>query len=139
KGQALADFITEFTYDVNVPIEVIKKPTTDLSKLWKLYVDESSNENGAGAGLVLISPEGHNIYCALHFKFSASNNEAEYEALIARLKLAREMKVEMIEVYSNSQLVICQIICDYQARGEKIMAYLKEVRRLFSTFITYNI
>ncbi|PON58537.1 Ribonuclease H, partial [Parasponia andersonii] len=95
-------------YDVNLPTKVIEKPVIDLSRLWKLYVDGSSNENGAGAGLVLISPKGHNIHCALHFEFPASNNEAEYEALIARLKLAQEMKVEMIELYSDSQLIVCQ-------------------------------
>ncbi|PON80613.1 Ribonuclease H-like domain containing protein [Parasponia andersonii] len=49
------------------------------------------------------------------------------------------MKVEMIEIYSDSQLVVSQMISDYQARGEKIMAYLKEARRLFSTFTAYNI
>ncbi|PON34666.1 Ribonuclease H, partial [Parasponia andersonii] len=124
KGQALADFIAEFTYDVDLPTRVLKKPASGTSKLWKLYVDGSSNENGAGAGLVLISPEGHNIHCALCFKFPVSNNEVEYEALIAGLKLAQEMKVEIIEVYSDSQLVVCQVKGDYQVRGERMMAYL---------------
>ncbi|PON74930.1 Ribonuclease H [Parasponia andersonii] len=139
KGQALADFIAEFMYDVNLPTKVIKKPVIDLSSLWKLYVDGSSNENGASASLVLISPEGHNIHYALRFKFPVSNNEAEYEALIAGLKLAQKMKAEMIEVYSDSQLVVCQVIGDYQARGERMIAYLQEVQRLFSTFTAYNI
>ena len=44
--------------------------------------------------LILISPEGHRMHCALKFGFKASNNEAEYEVLIARLKLAKEMKVQ---------------------------------------------
>ena len=101
KGQALVDFIVEFTYNVNLSTEVIGKPALDLSRLWKLYVDGSSNENGAGAGLMLISLEGHNIHYAVRFRFPASNNEAEYEALIAGLKLAQDMKV-VIEVYSDS-------------------------------------
>ena len=54
---------------------------------WGLYVDGSSNDGGPGAGLILISNEGHWIHCALRFGFKASNNEAEYEALIAELKL----------------------------------------------------
>ncbi|PON72858.1 Ribonuclease H, partial [Parasponia andersonii] len=128
KGQALADFIAEFTYDVNLPTGVLEKPASDTSKLWKLYVDGSSNENGAGAGIVLISLEGHNIHYALRFKFPTSNNEAEYEALIAGLKLAQEMKVEAIEVYSDSQLVVCQVKGGYHARGERMMAYLKKVQ-----------
>ena len=80
---------------------------------WGLYVDGSSNEGGLGADLILVSPEGHQMHCALRFRFKASNNEAEYEALIAGLSLAKEMKVESLEVYSNSQLVICQVIDEY--------------------------
>ena len=58
-----------------------------------LYVDGSSDDGGLGAGLILISPKGHRMNCALRFEFKASNNEAEYEALISGLELAKEMKV----------------------------------------------
>ena len=102
KGQALADFIAEFTTPVDKrPEEVPIIPTTKLSK-WELYVDGSSNEGGSGVGLILVSLEGHRMYCALIFSFKASNNEAKYEALIAGLKLAKEMKVESLEIYSDS-------------------------------------
>ena len=50
----------------------------------------------------MVSPEGHQMHCALRFSFKASNNEAEYEVLIVGLKLAKEMKVESLEVYSDS-------------------------------------
>ena len=75
-----------------------------MSKLpkWELYVEESSNECGSGSGLILISPKGHQMHCALRFGFQASNNKVEYEALIAGLKLAKEMKVESLEIYSDS-------------------------------------
>ena len=62
----------------------------------------SSNDGGSGAGLILISPEGHRMHCALRFRFKASNNEAEYEALIAGLELAKELKVELLDIYSDS-------------------------------------
>ena len=91
-------------------------PTTKLLK-WELYVDGSSIEGGSGTGLILVSPEGHRMRCALRFDFKASNNEAEYEALIAGLKLARKMKVESLEIYSNFQLVVCQVTDEYQAQG----------------------
>ena len=55
-----------------------------------------------GASLILVSPEGHQMHCVLRFGFKASNNEAEYEALIAGLNLAKEMKVESLEIYSDS-------------------------------------
>ena len=64
------------------------------------------------------------MHCPLKFEFRASNNEVKYEELIARLNFAKEMKVESLEVYSDSQLVVCQIKDEYQARGEKMVAYL---------------
>ena len=87
-------------------------------------MDESSNDGGSGVGLILISPEGHRMHCTLKFGFKASNNEAKYEALIARLNLAKEMKVESLEIYNDSQLDVCQINDEYQAQGEKMVAYL---------------
>ena len=47
---------------------------------------------------MLVSPEGHRMHCSLRFGFKASNNEAEYEALIAGLKLVKEMIVESLEI-----------------------------------------
>ena len=65
------------------------------AKQWTLYVDDAFNDTGSGAGIMLISPEGHKIYCVIHFGFKASNNEAEYEALIAGLLLAASCKSAM--------------------------------------------
>ena len=78
-------------------------------------MDGSSNDGGSGASLILVSPEGHRIHYALRFGFKASNNEAEYEALLERLELAEEMKVESLDIFSGSQLVVCQINDEYQA------------------------
>ena len=81
--------------------------------------------NGNGTGVVLESPTGEKVNYALRLKFPASNNEAEYEALLARLYLAKEIKVEHIRFYSDSQLVFNQINGGYQAKGENMVAYLK--------------
>ena len=102
-------------------------------------MDGSSNEGGFGADLILVSPEGHRLHCALKFDFKASNNEAEYEALIAGLKLAKEMRVESLNVYSNSQLVVCQVINEYQAHGEKMVAYLRKAKDLLSVLSSFKI
>ena len=85
-------------------------------------MDGSSNDGGSGAGLIPVSPEGHRMNYALRFGFKASNNEAEYEALIAGLELAKEMKVESLDIFSDSQLVVCQINDEYQARERKMAA-----------------
>ena len=54
----------------------------------------------------MISPEGHQFHIALQFEFEASNNEAEYKALLAGLRVAEELKARVVECYSDSQLVV---------------------------------
>ena len=76
---------------------------------------------------------------ALRFNFKASNNEAEYEALIAGLKLAKEVKVESLDIFSDSQLVVCQINEEYQAREEKMAVYLHKAQELLKSFSLFII
>ena len=66
---------------------------TDFS-IWKLSVDGASNAQGSGAGLILTSPEGIDIEYAFRFGFHASNNEAEYEAVIVGLNLTHSLEVD---------------------------------------------
>ena len=113
KGQALADFIDEFSHKPDKRLEEDPSPSTAQVPKWGLYVDGSSNDGGSGASLILVSPKGHRIHCVLRFKFKASNNEVEYEALIAGLELAKKMKVEYLDIFSDSQLAVCQINDEY--------------------------
>ena len=76
---------------------------------WRLSVDGAANAQGSGAGLNLTSPDGIDTEYALKFGFQASNNEVEYEAVIARLNLAHFMEADQLEVSSDSQLVVKQI------------------------------
>ena len=130
KGQVLADFVMEFA-----PVE-FAKPTQSRDDLpiWKLSVYGASNAQGSGAGLILTSPEGIDIECALRFRFHASNNEAEYEAVIAGLNLAHSLEVDQLEVYNDSQLVVRQIEDTYEAKSEKMVIYLQKVRDLLKKF-----
>ncbi|XP_024030692.1 uncharacterized protein LOC112094323 [Morus notabilis] len=98
-----------------------------------LYVDGALNDNGSGAGVLLISPEGHKITSVVRFKLKASNNEAEYEALIAGLRLACHLKIERLSIFSDSQLVIGQVKEEYQVHGEKMGAYLRKITRAENT------
>ena len=120
KGQVLADFVMEFT-----SAEPAKdaETTTDLC-IWKLSVDGASNAQGSGAGLILTSLEGIDIEYALRFGFRTSNNEAEYEAVIAGLNLAHSLEVDQLEVCSDSQLVDRQIEDTYEAKSGRMILYL---------------
>ncbi|KAK3001469.1 LOW QUALITY PROTEIN: hypothetical protein RJ639_022468 [Escallonia herrerae] len=79
----------------------------------------------SGAEIILISPEGFTIEYALRF---ASNNEAEYEALLAGIKLAHALKVDSLLVHSDSQLVVNHVLGDYEARDEIMTQYLELVK-----------
>ena len=111
---------------------------TDLST-WKLSLDRASNAQGSGAGLILTSPEGIDIEYALRFGFHTSNNEAEYEAVIAGLNLARSLEVDQLEVYSDSQLVVRQIEDTYEAKSESMILYLQKVRDLLKKFVLVQV
>ena len=135
KGQVLADFIMEFA-----PIEPAETTQEeDDLPMWKLSVDGASNAQGSGAGLILTSPEGIDIEYALRFGFRASNNEAEYEAVIAGLNLAHLLEINQLEVYSDSQLVVRQIEDTYEAKSETMVLYLQKVRDLLKKFVLVQV
>ncbi|GJZ48615.1 reverse transcriptase domain-containing protein, partial [Tanacetum coccineum] len=97
-----------------------KLESTKLSNVWKLYTDGASSSDGSGAGLMLINPEGKEYAYALRFKVKTTNNEVEYEALLARLQIAKEMEIESLEIFADSQLMVNQIKGAYEARQPTI-------------------
>ena len=112
--------------------------TSDLP-IWRLSVDGATNAQGSGVCLILTSLEGIDVEYALRFGFQASNSEADYEAVIAGLNLAHSMEVDQLEVCSESQLVVKQIEDSYEAKGEKMILYLKKVRELLRKFVQVQI
>ena len=126
------------------PSNTSTKPTktTQLAPdlpIWRLSVDRAANSQGSEAGLILTSPDRINVEYALRFGFQASNNEVEYEAVIVGLNLAHSMVADQLEVCSDSQLVVKQIEDSYEAKGEKMILYLKNVRELFKKFIRVQV
>jgi ribonuclease HI len=104
-----------------------------------LSVDGSSNKRGSGAGIVLEGPDGIQIEQSLRFNFKASNNQAEYEALIAGMSLAAEMEAKHLQVKSDSQLVVSQVQGDFQAKDEQLIKYLTKVDLLKQGFDSFDI
>ena len=102
KGNILADFIIEFS-----PTHTIE--ATQLAPdlpIWKLSVDGAANAQESSAELILTSPDGIDTEYAIRFGFQASNNEAEYEAIIVGLNLAHFVEADKLEVSNDSQLVV---------------------------------
>ncbi|XP_022843234.1 uncharacterized protein LOC111366770 [Olea europaea var. sylvestris] len=131
KAQALADFIVELT----TPPELPPGEQAD----WKIFVDGSSNDEGSGAGIIMIGPNEEELEYSLHFEFPATNNEAEYEAVITGLGLAARLGVTSVEVCSDSQLIIGQVTGEFEAKDGKMAAYLMEVKNLQRGFTKFKI
>ena len=100
KAQALTDFIAEFTY----PLKEDEQSEED--EAWTVNIDGSSTKEMSGARVILVSPEKDKLEYALQLLFRATNNEAEYEALVARLKLSKSMGVKNLTIKSDSQLIV---------------------------------
>lgn len=94
-----------------------------IGEMWKLFVDGTSNRHGTGLGIVFILPDGLTIEQVIKLGFPTSNNEAEYEALLVGLKSAFRMKATELMVYSDSQLVVNQISCEYEAKDDRMTKY----------------
>jgi ribonuclease HI len=99
-----------------------------------MYFDGSLIKTGAGAGLLFISPLGKHLYYVLRLHFLASNDMAEYEALVNRLRIAIELGVRCLDARGDLQLVIDQVMKNSHCRDRKMEAYCDEVRRLEDKF-----
>ncbi|RVW27944.1 Transposon Ty3-I Gag-Pol polyprotein [Vitis vinifera] len=89
----------------NIPEDPAKHHESSKQEWWTLRVDGASRSSGSGVGLLLQSPTGEHLEQAIRLGFSASNNEAEYEAILSGLDLALTLSVSKLRIYSDSQLV----------------------------------
>jgi len=124
KSQVLANFVVELT---SLILE-------EVPYVWLLSVDGSSNLKGSGADIVLEGPNDFLIEQSLRFEFNASNNQAEYEAVIAGMTLAKEMGPKNLRAKSDSQLVTSQITGEYQTKDTQLIKYLAKVQSLAKGF-----
>jgi ribonuclease HI len=80
----------------------------EVTEVWRMYFDGSLKLQGAGAGILFITPRGEQLKYALQLLFPASNNAAEYEALIHGLCIAISLGIKKLMVYEDSLVVISQ-------------------------------
>ena len=90
---------------------------------WKVYVDGAANQRGFGVGLVLITPEVATIEKSLRLGFSATNNEAEYEALMQGMAMVQKMGGKVVEMFSDSRLVVGQVRGKMEAKDVRMQEY----------------
>ena len=89
--------------------------------------------------MVLITPDGSMLEQAITLGFKASNNEAEYEALLAGLRMAKDLAVKKLAIYSDSQLITSQATGEYTAKHPRMAQYLEKVRKQLEAFQTYTL
>ena len=111
-----------------------KDPEESPKEYWHLYFDGASKIKSSGAGLVLKSPEGFIVEYAIKLDFPTTNNEAEYEALIAGFGLEKALRAKNLKVMGDSKLVISQVTGEYEAKDEVMIKYLNIVKGQMTQF-----
>nr|GEV40961.1 reverse transcriptase domain-containing protein [Tanacetum cinerariifolium] len=135
KGQVLADFLAEMPNESPPDASVVETQ----QEPWILFTDGSSCMDGSGTGLILTNSKGTKFTYALRFQFVPSNNEAEYEALIASLRIAVQMGVRNVYVSVDSKMVANQVLGAYIAKEENIIKYMEKVKSLVNGFTNFSI
>ncbi|KAJ9552504.1 hypothetical protein OSB04_016549 [Centaurea solstitialis] len=136
KSQALADFVAEFSPGLEpTTCDEVHNVTIQDNKPWLLYVDGSSNVRGSGLGVVLKSSQGE-IWCT---PYDVTNNEAEYEAMIAGMDIAHKLGAKHLHVRSDSLLVVNQVNGDFQEKDSKMTTYIKIVKDRVARFDYFSI
>jgi len=120
KAQCLLDFVNDLQH-------------TPIEHQWTLHVDGSSNPKGAGAGIELEGPNDILIEKSLHFAFKTSNDQAEYEAILAGLSLAREVGVKTLTCKTDSKLTVGNLNDEFHIKDPILLQYYHLVRAVIQS------
>ncbi|KAK8926340.1 hypothetical protein KSP39_PZI018276 [Platanthera zijinensis] len=133
KAQAVADFLADFSTEVEADTDV-SRPVP-----WKMFVDGASGKHSVGAGVVLVSPQGTRIVQAVKIHFPVTNNQAEYEAMVAGLRLAKELAIRDIRGFTDSMVAASQIRGEFEVRDPILQQYLVKVKGLIGGFRSFHV
>jgi ribonuclease HI len=114
--------------------EIQTPPASIEHETWIMYFDSSIMKEGAGVGLVFISPIGVRMEYLVRLHFPASNNAAEYEALINALRITAELGIKRLEIRGDSELVVDQVMKDKNCVDPKMEVYYQAVQDLEGKF-----
>jgi ribonuclease HI len=142
----LGSSLLQLTNTPEAPLQLRKKPinphedSSPLTSVWKMFFDGASSKGGVGTGVVFVSPVQETISLSYKLEFEATNNVAEYEALVLGLRAAKDMGIKEISVFGDAELIIQQIRNIYQAKHPRLRSYRNEVWDLIdSFFLAFNI
>jgi ribonuclease HI len=128
KSQILPDFIAEW-------LELQNAGPPDLSSVWTMYFDGFKRVEGAGAGVVLTSPQGDTLKYVLQMSFpQASNNEAKYEALLHGMRMAKACVATRLKIFGDSNLMVQEVMNCCDAVNDNMTAYINLYYYLEGTF-----
>jgi ribonuclease HI len=142
----LGSSILQLTDAPESPLKIRKQSITSCetppptTPVWKMFFDGASSKEGVGAGVIFVSPYQETIPLSYKLEFEATNNVAEYEALVLGLRAAKDMGIEELSVFGDAELIIHQIKNIYQAKHPRLRTYRNEVWDLIdSFFLAFNI
>ena len=147
KGQVLANLVAKFAecpeeMDVenrNVGERSVSVISIQCPMPWELYMDGAANQRGLGVGLVLVSSEKITIEKFLRLSFLATNNKAEYEALLMGITMVQKMGGKVVKLFSDSKLVVGQVRVDLEARDPRMQEYLCQIRSIQAKFEVFSL
>ena len=101
---------------------------------WTIQTDGSSTQKRGGVGVVIITPDRETLKYGVRLKFSATNNEVEYEGILTGLRLGKALGAMTLLIQNDLKLVIGQIKGDYEAKEEIMQKYVRLTRHLTQEF-----
>ncbi|XP_060186424.1 uncharacterized protein LOC132615840 [Lycium barbarum] len=127
KGQALADFLADHPkpddWELTDELPDEDAMVVEIQSPWKMYFDGAAQRDGAGAGVVFVTPQGEVLPYSFTLTQRCSNNVAEYQALILGLEMAVDMKQLQLQVFGDSQLVINQLLGSYEVKKPELLPF----------------
>ncbi|XP_075650056.1 uncharacterized protein LOC142620585 [Castanea sativa] len=133
---SVADFTESVAEEENGKAGVMMVSASGIAT-WEVYTDGAANRKGLGVGIMLIMPEKLVMEKSLHLGFVATNNEAEYKALLAGMAMVDQLRGEVVELYSR--LVVGQVNGEFEARDERMQGYLTKVRQAQVHFESFTL
>ncbi|XP_074277586.1 uncharacterized protein LOC141601220 [Silene latifolia] len=138
KGQTIADFFADHPvpaeWEISDDLPGEEMFYVDVLHPWQMYFDGATRKDGAGAGVIFVTPQNHLMPYSFSPTQLCSNNMVEYQALILGLQMAIEIGVRDMDIYGDSELVVNQVLGEYEVKKEDLIPYHQQALQLPNQF-----